>query len=551
MHFPITYVTHYFVQEGDYESTREWSIDRLRELIELGIPLIIYISQDQIANVSAMTGHPHVTLQIVDPGSLEIHQIIHRCKHILTLPENRHPVKDSWQHMWKIHCKVELLNHASNMNPWSSTHFAWIDYNITYLFCQHGTSDFLRFLNTCVLTSPLLLVPGCKEKGFDENNLDSIQWRFCGAFVLGDKTSIRSWFSNYITHLEGFLLTYRKLVWEVVFWAWLENAGHFSPHWYYSGHDDRLLLSICPDIYAESLEECSQIVYYTYPEIVERGTVFYPMSASYHCDSSGKKWLNTRFINYRLSDSGYYIFQNQSSKIENINVLSELDDYFLPKSFSTMIETLDVASDENRASQGLEDLRIFENNGSLQIIGTTMNYSPVWCNQMVVADYDPNEYKITGGKVVRSPREVRCEKNWIPVGNDLFIYGWCPFEIGKIVDDHLEIMTQTAMPAFFKRIRGSTTFIKTESGLLGVVHFSEECKPRHYYHMLILLDSESFLPLVYSRPFYFSKHPGIEFCLGFTEHGDNYLFWISVMDRDPRLAIIPKKTILLENKIAI
>jgi hypothetical protein len=216
-----------------------------------------------------------------------------------------------------------------------------------------------------------------------------------------------------------------------------------------------------------------------------------------------------------------------------------------------MVECLDLASDDKRASQGLEDLRFFETDGRLKIIGTTMNYSPVWCNQMVVADYDPMSCVITGGQVIISPREIRCEKNWIPVGNDLFIYGWCPFEIGKVVDDHLEIMTQTAMPAFFKRVRGSTTFINTESGLLGVVHFSEECKPRHYYHMLILLDPESFLPLVYSRPFYFSKNPGIEFCLGFSEKEDNYLFWISVMDRDPRLVIIPKKNILLENKIVV
>jgi hypothetical protein len=158
---------------------------------------------------------------------------------------------------------------------------------------------------------------------------------------------------------------------------------------------------------------------------------------------------------------------------------------------------------------------------------------------------------ITGGKVVKSPREVRCEKNWIPIVNGLFIYNWCPLEIGKIVDDHLEIMTQTAMPAFFKRVRGSTTFRPTESGLLGVVHFSEECKPRHYYHILILLDTNTYLPVVYSRPFYFSKHPGIEFCLGFSEKEDNYLFWISVMDRDPRLIAIPKKNILLENKIIL
>ena len=90
-----------------------------------------------------------------------------------------------------------------------------------------------------------------------------------------------------------------------------------------------------------------------------------------------------------------------------------------------------------------------------------------------------------------------------------------------------------------------------DQGLLGVIHFSEECKPRHYYHMLVLLDPKTFLPLLYSRPFYFSKYPGIEFCLGFSEKDDNYLFWVSVMDRDPRLVIIPKKTILLENKIVV
>ena len=551
MSFSITYVTHYFVEEGDYESNREWSIDRLRELVELGIPLIIYISQDQIDTVSAISGHPHVMLQIIDPETLEIYQIIHRCKHFLTLPENRNPAKDSWQHMWKGHCKVELLNHASTTNPWSSIHFAWIDYNITYLFCQHGTSDFLRFLNTCVLTSPLLLIPGCKEKGFDENNLDTILWRFCGTFALGDKASIQKWFSAYTKYLEGFLINHKKLVWEIVFWAWLENSGHFSPDWYYSGHDDRLLLAICPNNYTQSLDQCSQIIYYTYPEMVEHGTVFYPMSASYHEDSSGKKWLNTRFINYRLMDTGYYLFQNHSRKIENLNVLCELDDDFLPKSFATMVECLDLVSDNKRASQGLEDLRFFETDGKLQIIGTTMNYSPVWCNQMVVADYDPMSCVITGGQVVKSPREIRCEKNWIPIYNGQFIYSWCPFEIGKIVNDHLEIIVQNKMPAFFKRVRGSTTFIPTGQGLLGVVHFSEECRPRHYYHMLVLLDPKSFLPVVYSRPFYFSKYPGIEFCLGFSEKDDKYLFWVSVMDRDPRLVIIPKKTILLENKIVV
>ena len=550
MSFPITYVTHYFVQPGDYESTSEWSIDRLRELIQLGIPLIIYISQEQLTEITRIAGHEHVLLQIVEPETFEIYQIIHRCKNILTLPKYRDQMKDSWQHMWKGHCKMELLNRASTLNPWSSTHFAWLDYNISYLFREPGTIDFLHFLNTCVITTTKLLLPGCSETGFDENSLHAICWRFCGAFAIGDKVSIQSWFSTYMKYLEGFLINHRKLVWEVVFWAWLEKEGHFSPEWYHSGHDDRILLSIFPDYYSQSMAGCSQSVYYTYPR-VERGCVFYPMSSSYYRDSSGKKWLNTRCVNYRLCNSGYYIFQDDYHIIENLNIVCELDDNFLPKSFATIEESLDITSYHDRASRGLEDIRLFESDGRLQIIATTMNYSPVWCNQMVVADYDPFCLKITAGNLVVSPREIRCEKNWIPIGDGQFIYSWYPFEIGKIVDNHLEITIKKTMPCFFKRVRGSTTFIPSDRGVLGVVHFSEECKPRHYYHIMVLLSPDTHMPIFYSRPFYFSKNPGIEFCIGFTENGDNYLFWISVMDRDPRLVIIPKNKIMIENKIAV
>jgi hypothetical protein len=111
-------------------------------------------------------------------------------------------------------------------------------------------------------------------------------------------------------------------------------------------------------------------------------------------------------------------------------------------------------------------------------------------------------------------------------------------EIGKIVNrpdgtKQLQIIkSHDIQEPWFHKVRGSTTFTKTDEGLLGVVHFSDEGSPRHYYHVVILLDPVTLKPIRYSKPFYFQKI-GVEFCIGFTVIEGEYVFWLSRMDRDP------------------
>ena len=76
--------------------------------------------------------------------------------------------------------------------------------------------------------------------------------------------------------------------------------------------------------------------------------------------------------------------------------------------------------------------------------------------------------------------------------------------------------------------------VDTGKSLIGVIHFSEETKPRHYFHVMIELDRTTLEPLRYSDPFYFES-VNIEFCIGFDIKEDNYWFWISRMDRDTLL----------------
>ena len=127
------------------------------------------------------------------------------------------------------------------------------------------------------------------------------------------------------------------------------------------------------------------------------------------------------------------------------------------------------------------------------------------------------------------------------------MYKWSPMEIGRIVTEgtgegtskrKLEIETTYPIKApYFNRVRGSSVFIEWGEFLLGIVHYCEDIVPRHYFHMLVMLDKKTMKPLKYSESFYFEKI-GIEFCIGMTIRDSDYYFWISKFDRDPTLVRI-------------
>jgi len=292
-------------------------------------------------------------------------------------------------------------------------------------------------------------------------------------------------------------------------------------------------------------------------------------------------------------------------------MLCELDKDYNPiaDTFVVMNEKIDIPKYSGDVfSQGLEDVRLYrgavqqeyglltntEVRPTVKFIATNVDYSPNGKNNMVIGDYSVDDHTISNVQVVLPPVESWCEKNWIPIssalGEDLFIYKWSPFEVGRInpVSDgpvgpggSLEIVvTHPVSAPFFNKVRGSTTFVEREDGLLGVVHFSEDHNPRHYYHILVLLEKDSLRPLKYSNCFCF-KSLGVEFCIGFADisvdnasssitptdsdgqvdilgnssnivsntngqkSSEEYVFWTSHMDRDPMTIFINKSELPL------
>jgi hypothetical protein len=120
---------------------------------------------------------------------------------------------------------------------------------------------------------------------------------------------------------------------------------------------------------------------------------------------------------------------------------------------------------------------------------------------------------------------------------EYFIYKWSPLEVGKVNPETNTLEITHSYPVqspLFHKVRGSAPFVETAEGLLGIVHLSEEHGPRHYYHIMVLLDKETFRPIKYSRTFCF-RTLGVEFCVGMRILGEKYVFWISRHDRDPML----------------
>lgn len=499
----------------------------------------------------------------------------------IQLPASRNMEKDTLEYMVYMHSRHEIIEDAISENPWDSTHFAWIDFNSPKLFSNKSDS-FQRLQEIAKYPFPedVAYFAGCWPKLNDDSIkqiAETIHWRFCGAFYLADIKSSVQFADLYRARFPDFLKTYGVFCWEVNFWAWLETSCDWSPTWYRGDHNDNMLnifTGVSADTYAtalvQTLDKGSENA--TYPSIPP----FLPGSASY-VEHNGKHYLNTRFVNYWMYPNGYYRFHSPEMVIENRNFCSELDPITLePLDYREMDEThlygldgnaLKAPEREKRPfSVGLEDIRLFtskrgQTGSKMRFIATNVEYSPVSKNRMVLGTYDLETGSYRDCQVIVPPdANSWCEKNWIPVQfvtedgeeEERFIYKWSPMEIGRVdpATNQLQIVLRHHVNHWlFSRLRGSTTFVDAPLGVLptelrdgskeylvGLAHFSEEHSPRHYYHLLILLEKATLKPVRMSRVFYFEKL-SIEFCIGMCVRGDErglkYVFWISRFDRDP------------------
>jgi hypothetical protein len=186
---------------------------------------------------------------------------------------------------------------------------------------------------------------------------------------------------------------------------------------------------------------------------------------------------------------------------------------------------------------GLEDVRVYRNaSGDLRFVAVTAEYSDKI--RVLEGGYDIVNAKYTNCRVLESPTNAECEKNWIPVtGTDDVIYRWHPVEVGKIEGNELKIQTRHETPWFFHHLRGSAVPMARGDELWCLVHYVEYSQPRKYFHCFVVMN-KSYKPLRVSLPFVF-REEGIEYCIGTQFQGEKIECIFSSWDDNPMIMHIP------------
>ena len=517
--------------------------DRLsyfQSLVETGLPLVIYVSEIYRGAVEERCrGYDQVRLVVVELADTWTYKEVAKWKEVI--PAHRNGAKDTFEFLTLMTAKAEFMAKTVDFNPFGSDKFAWVDFNVFHVLFNGFTSqEVLKGLRGATLKAEhSFVVPGCwdRGRGLDRN---SIHWRFCGGFFLATAAGVKEFFALHEKHLGS---AFDGLTWEVNFWAWLEKEAGWRPSWFRAGHDSTLI-----EIPAEFFTCVHPRQWLTKGEGVQTGHYDYPVLQNYHPTSSsflefqGVPYLNVRYVNYLLTPPGLYIIHDPSGHLRTENLLVRLSEDRLTRQEEHFLKTVTSWPTVDDSIRGLEDIRLYEFENQMRFIATQRQWSPSRQNRMMIGTVDLSGSALTDLVLLEPPHPTSCEKNWIPLaykGQEHFIYQWFPYQVGVLENGRLKIVIERVMPNLFQRIRGSTTFLEDGEERIGVVHYSEDRAPRHYYHMLVWLNKETLLPVARSQPFVFGRL-GVEFCIGFEPQGDRLQFWYSQHDRDPAWSIVPK-----------
>lgn len=140
--------------------------------------------------------------------------------------------------------KLEFLKKTIDVNPYNSDYFCWFDFSLPYIFKDmNNTLLKIKNISDTEFKKDFIYLPGCWNFKINDINYlkNNIVWRFCGGFLIGDKRSLIHFYIISNHYFLSFLNQTQKLVWEVNYWAWLENLGLISPVWYLADHDDSIV----------------------------------------------------------------------------------------------------------------------------------------------------------------------------------------------------------------------------------------------------------------------------------------------------------------------
>lgn len=224
----ITFVTAFLCGSNPKRSTEVYRELFLR-LAETGIPIVLFLD----ANTGWTSFPPNVR---VISAALGDTWVGHNVPADVQLPNVRSQT-DTREYMMIQSAKSEFVVRATQVNPFHTEWFAWIDFGIGHVFRSPETT--LEQLKT--MTPPL--TPCMRTAGIwrhtPESLFDAVCWRFAGGFLLVHASLAESFHEEVTKSIQRNL---PRFAWEVNTWADVERNG-MDLGWFVSDHNDTIIPS--------------------------------------------------------------------------------------------------------------------------------------------------------------------------------------------------------------------------------------------------------------------------------------------------------------------
>jgi len=285
-----------------------------------------------------------------------------------------------------------------------------------------------------------------------------------------------------------------------------------------TNHQDRSLVQGLNNIGAVLAKEFDPIFVSTTPCIIQ---------------TSDKEVLCcVRYVNYRVGDHGEYINQEH---IETKNIMAsfqKIDDGIWRK---TSEFVLDYNTSRDNVYFGLEDVRLFHDPVAKQLVYNA-NRGLDRGSMVIETGFIDLEKGSTHSSVfLEKDGQNTIEKNWVYLpceSGKKMIYGWHPLTIGDIQETRFLKTHQIETPTFFKQLRGSTNGILVDDELWFICHSVSYEDRRYYYHIMVVLDKDTFALKRYT-PYFTMQKEKVEYTLGFIyqQETKQFLIGYSILDR--------------------
>lgn len=215
----VTFVTAFLRPKTSYRSVEKY-FSEFQKLAGSGVPIVLFLDNEFC--------HLEFPSNVrVIPTSLDTSWV----PNDVVFPIHRNEHKDTLEYfciqLMKLRCLVDALQYTE------ATHLAWIDFGIFHMFRNPDECvSHLQTISISQFPTGTILAPGCWQPGLYD--FDSICWRYCGSFLLGDRAVLAD---AYDRQTNIVFSHFPLLTWEVNYWSRMDDVfTHYS-----ANHDDSLL----------------------------------------------------------------------------------------------------------------------------------------------------------------------------------------------------------------------------------------------------------------------------------------------------------------------